>query len=128
MSAIKTSADLKLIVNNQDKDQGRLDIDDKPRHPRLKPDWRGPDGDDWLSPLARIPGTKFKARDKVQGRRWQVLEFTCLGKMLGDVYLAPAPFIEDTKSWFWVDPLIFCKEWEFRGVTEIPGEETHAKD
>ncbi len=119
-SRIKKTNELKLVVDNDNKDVGRLDIVDKSSHPRLKPKWRDPDDGDWLSPLASIPGTQFKARDKVQGRRWQVIEFTCLGKMLGDVYLSPAPMMDDPKTWFWVDPVVFCKEWEFRGVTEIP--------
>lgn len=116
-------SDLKLVVDNENKDLGRLDINEPKRQPRLKPKWRDPDGEDWLSPLARNPGTQFKARDKIQGRRWQVIEFACLGKLLGDVMLCPVQFIEDPKTWFWVDPITFCKEWEFRGVTEIPGKE-----
>jgi len=115
---------LELVVNNDEK--GRLDIDE-PKHVRLKPDWKGPNGD-WLTPLAMHPGTQFKCRDKVMGRAWQVLEFAALGKLLGDVLICPAIFIQDPKAWFWVDPVIFCQEWEFRGVTEIPGEDDDPMD
>ena len=111
---------LELVVDNTDKEEARLDIEDTKDHPRLKLDWRGPTSTDWLSNLS--VGTEFKCRDLIQGRRWQVIEFTHLGKLKGDVLLCPTVFIEDPKAWFWVDPVIFCKEWEFRGVIEIPNE------
>lgn len=106
---------LEIVVNN---DNEELDLPAKAVHP--KNDWRGPPDIDWLSPMSA--GTEFKCHDKLMGRRWQVMEFTHLGKLKGDVLLSPTVFIDDPKAWFWVEPVSFCKEWEFRGVIEIPGE------
>jgi hypothetical protein len=84
---------------------------------RLAP--KQPEDGDWLSPLKA--GTEFKCRDKT-GRtpRWLVNEFTHCGKLKGDVLLSPTVTLNDPKSWFWVEPTEFCKQWEFRGVIEEP--------
>jgi hypothetical protein len=117
-AVLETPPRLELVVNN---DRPELDLDDSVVHPQTKPDWFGPNGIDWLSPLAAHPGTQFKAKDLLAGRRWQVMEFAVLGKFKRDVLICPAVLIQDIKTWSWVDPLAFCNEWEFRGVTEVPG-------
>ena len=117
----KEATGIKIVVNN---DKPEFDLADQKDQAILKPDWIGPDGTDWLSPLARQPGTQFKARDRLSGRRWQVIEFAVLGKLKGDVLLAPPAFVRDVTTWFWVDPINFCKDMEFRGVTEVPGDDT----
>lgn len=92
----------------------------KRKLPIPKPAWKGPEEGDWLSPLK--PGTEFKCRDKT-GRtpRWLVNEFTHCGKLKGDVLLSPTVTLQDPKSWFWVEPVEFCKQWENRGVIAEPG-------
>lgn len=81
-----------------------------------------PSEGDWLSGM--ICGTEFKCRDKT-GRtpRWLVQEFTQMGKLKGDVLLSPTVTIQDPKGWFWVEPVEFCRQWEFRGIIEEPKEE-----
>lgn len=101
--------------------------------PISKPNMKGPEGEgDWLSPLEC--GTEFKCRDKT-GRtpRWLVMEYTHMGKLLGDVLLCPSVSINNPHTWFWVEPIEFCKQWEFRGVIQEPevpprsGDEDEAK-
>lgn len=89
--------------------------------PKLNLDLGGPTDGDWLSSMTS--GTEFKCRDKTgRSPRWLVNEFTHMGKLKGDVLLAPTVQLRDPKSWFWVDPIEFCKQWEFRGIIEIPDE------
>lgn len=92
------------------------------KKPMLKLAPKGPEEGDWLSPLKS--GTEFKCRDKT-GRqpRWLVNEFTHCGKLKGDVLLTPTVTLNDPKSWFWVEPVEFCKQWEFRGIIEEPSNE-----
>jgi hypothetical protein len=78
-----------------------------------------PNGGDWLSGFE--PGTEFKCRDKTgRNPRWLINDFTYLGMLKGDVYLSPTVTLSEAKTWFWVDPKAFCKEWEFRGIIEEP--------
>src|SRR6266436_2950040 len=87
--------------------------------PIPKPKMKEPPEGDWLSPLEC--GTEFKCRDKT-GRtpRWLVMEYTHMGKLKGDVMLSPSYNINNPQSWFWVEPIEFCKQWEFRGVIQEP--------
>lgn len=97
--------------------------------PKLKLAYSGPKdgGPDWLSGMEC--GTEFKCRDKT-GRtpRWLVVEYTHMGKLKGDVLLCPTVRLNNPDSWFWVDPVAFCKEWEFRGVIEVPEGQTAEVD
>lgn len=87
--------------------------------PIPKPMMKEPTEGDWLSPLEC--GTEFKCRDKT-GRtpRWLVMEYTHCGKLKGDVLLSPSYSLNNPSSWFWVEPVEFCKQWEFRGVIQEP--------
>lgn len=98
-------------------DDNVISLDEARKHPVPKVDFRGPDGIDWLSSM--VPGTEFLCRDKT-GRtpRWLVIDYTHLGKLKGNVWLSPTVTVNDARTWFWVDPVAFCREWEFRGVVE----------
>ena len=76
------------------------------------------DDGDWLSGMK--VGTEFKAHDKLRDPSWLVRDLTYLGKLKGDVYLCPTNALQDSKQWFWVNPVAFCREWEFRGIIEEP--------
>lgn len=94
----------------------------KDRIPIPKPAWKGPVETDWLSPLAC--GTEFLCRDKTgRNPRWLVNEFTHCGKIHGNVLVSPTVTLQDPKTWFWVEPVEFCKQWEFRGIIEEPKNE-----
>lgn len=101
--------DLRLVSDNSDD----LTL------PVPKPMMKEPPEGDWLSPLEC--GTEFKCRDKT-GRtpRWLVMEYTHMGKLKGDVLVCPSYSINNPASWFWVEPIEFCKQWEFRGVIQEP--------
>lgn len=101
--------DLRLVSDNSDD----LTL------PIPKPMMKEPPEGDWLSPLEC--GTEFKCRDKT-GRtpRWLVMEYTHMGKLKGDVLLSPSYSIQNPGSWFWVEPIEFCKQWEWRGVIQEP--------
>lgn len=99
---------LKLVVNNDDEEQPR---------PALQPDWIGPDGTDWLSPMKW--GTEFKCR-WLEGPPWLVREYTHGGKLKGDVLLIPTMTMNDTSTWLWVEPVAFCRAFELRGILKVP--------
>ncbi len=103
---------LKLVVNNNK-------TEEEEEQPQLKPDWRGPIDGDWLSGMKT--GTEFLVRDKT-GRfpRWVVHEFTHAGKLKGNVLICPTATLNDPKTWQWVDPVEFCRAFEFRGIVEVP--------
>lgn len=104
---------LKLVVSNEDKTSDDLTL------PIPKPKMKEPTEGDWLSGLEC--GTEFKCRNK-SGRSppWLVMEYTHMGKLRGDVLLCPTYSINNPSSWFWVEPISFCREWEFRGVISEP--------
>jgi hypothetical protein len=104
---------LKLVVSNEDEPSTDLTL------AIPKPSMKEPPEGDWLSPLEC--GTEFKCRNKT-GRSppWLVLEYTHMGKLKGDVLLCPTVSINNPTSWFWVEPVMFCREWEFRGVISQP--------
>ena len=98
---------LELVVNNEEEDIER---------PALKPDWMGPI--DWLSPMPS--GTEFLCRWLVADNKWKLWAFTHGGKLHGNVLLCPTMTLNDDRTWQWVDPIEFCKAWEFRGILEVP--------
>lgn len=84
-----------------------------------------PSGSDWLSAIKS--GTEFLTRDKFASLtpRWVVLEWIHGGlHPTGNVLLIPAKSPNDTKTWQWVDPVEFCRMFEFRGIIWEPEEET----
>ena len=119
--------EMRIIEN---KDDNVFDLAARREQPKLKVDWRGPDDKDWLSTLSS--GTEFWCKDRT-GRtpKWSVQDFTHCGKLKGYVLLAPTVTLQDPRTWFWVEPVSFCKDWDFLGIieeTEIPhgpGEDSH---
>ena len=100
---------LKLVVNNDPEEEGVVIP--------AKPGEGGPRDGDWLTPMPS--GTEFLVRDKTGHQpRWLVNEFTHGGLMRGNVMIIPTKTMQDIRTWFWVDPIEFCKAFEFRGIIE----------
>lgn len=109
----------KIMEDQENKDSNVFDLADRRKYPLLKVDSKDPPSGDWLSHMKN--GTEFKCRDKTgRNPRWLVHDFTYLGKLKGDVYLSPTVSLANNNTWFWVDPKLFCIEWEFRGIIEEP--------
>ena len=96
--------------------------EEKGAHPR--PMWKDPPIGDWLSRMKTW--TEFAFRDPLGKHfpRWCVQDFKHLGLHIsGNVLLCPTRELNNTKSWVWVDPVEFCKTFEFRGIIHEPTEE-----
>jgi hypothetical protein len=79
-----------------------------------------PTDGDWLTPM-KI-GTEFLVRPKVQ-KTWILAKFMQAGCKNGNVLVIPMKGEEVTApeaEWVWVDPIEFCKFWEFKGLILEP--------
>lgn len=84
---------------------------------------RPPGDEDWLSGMA--VGTEFLARLKrmPEAQAWILQRFMQAGGKNGNILIIPMEGEEpvpDDKRWLWVDPVAFCKAWEFKGFLLIP--------
>lgn len=104
---------LKLVVDNKTEEE-------ELKQPVPKTAGKGPTDGDYLSSM--ISGTEFLVRHRT-GSTFLLNEFTHGGKKQGAVLLLPTATLQDTRTWIWVDPTIFCQTFEFRGILEIPEEE-----
>jgi len=107
---------LKLVVNNNKTEEEELE------QSRLAPDWRGPKDGDWLSPMKS--GTEFLVRGKTLGQpRWLLTEFTHGGKLKGNVLICPTSSLNNPATWMWVDPIEFCRAFEWRATLAVPDDD-----
>lgn len=90
--------------------------EDQPDQPVLKTNPKGPQDHDWLSPM--VSGTEFLCKMKM--RSWLIFEYTHGGKKEGNVLLLPTMSLQDTRTWFWVDPIEFCRQFELRCILGVP--------
>lgn len=75
---------------------------------------------DWLSPMK--VGTEFLVRPKVQ-KTWVLAKFMHAGCKDWNVLVIPMKGEEVTSpesEWIWVDPVEFCKFWDFKGILLEP--------
>jgi hypothetical protein len=79
-----------------------------------------PPGKDFMSDMKS--GTEFLCRDKMgYTPKWLVVEWIFAGlHHTGNVLLIPTKSANDPKTWIWVDPVEFCKAFDFRGIIEEP--------
>lgn len=88
-----------------------------------------PTGPEWLSSIKT--GSEFLTRDIFGSLtpRFLVLEWIHGGlHQTGNVLLIPSKTPNDTKTWQWVDPVEFCKVFEYRGTLYVPTDEETEED
>lgn len=112
-AAMLMEKDLEMLklVAGKDFEENELE------QPTPKTKGKGPPGWDWLSPMKS--GTEFLCKMKGQ-RTWLIFEYTHGGKKEGNVLLLPTMSLQDTRTWFWVDPVEFCRQFELRCILEEP--------
>ena len=105
-------------MNEVREDENVVDLEDFKA--KLKTGGRVPPSGDWLTPM-KI-GSEFLVRPKTQ-QSWLLAKFMQAGVKNGNVLLIPmrgeAADTPETE-WIWVDPIEFCKWWEFRGYVLVP--------
>lgn len=110
-----------MVVQPLTDDDNVVSMDEWKRQPRPMRGGVGPPmkpGTDYLSDMKS--GTEFLVRDKTGiTPRWLVVEWVNGGlHSTGNVLLIPTKSANDVRTWIWVDPIEFCKAFEFRGIIE----------
>lgn len=97
-----------------------LDLEERRKLKKVAIGGGNPPDVDWLSPMKT--GSEFLVRPKQQ-KTWILAKFMQAGCKEGNVLVIPMKGEEVTApeaEWLWVDPVEFCRFWEFRGYVLVP--------